>query len=99
MITTPEHGELLRIGEVAEMIDRSPQTIKNWYKWMEIQPSEKHHLLPEVVKVGEKGIRHFHKADIPKLKKFRDHISYGSMSDFNRELWGKRGKQDHNELI
>jgi hypothetical protein len=83
-------ADYIRIGDLAEILDRSPQTIKNWYKWLDQQGPEMKNMLPEVYLVGSKGIRHFKKSDIPKFKKFRDGIKYGSMAEFNSTLWGKR---------
>ena len=80
------------IGEVATMIDRGAQTIKNWYAWEEREQTD---FLPQVfMNIDEKKTRYFKEQDVPNLIKFRDKMKYGMMSDFNREKWGKRGKKE-----
>lgn len=79
------------IGEVAKMISRGPQTIKNWYAWQEQEHTD---ILPQVfTDLDEKGTRYFRDEDIGLLIHFRDNIKYGMMADFNREKWGVRGQE------
>ena len=88
MIKEFNSSKYVKIGEDAKLIDRTPLTIKNWYEWAE--QNDALHLLPEVIRVGERGIRHYKESELYKLVKFRDNISYGSMSDFNESKWGNR---------
>ncbi len=84
----------LTIGEVAELIDRSAQTIKNWYKWAASTDTNSTAGLPPFRRdLDAKGTYHFEEAVIEDLKAFRDSISYGQMSEFNVSRWGKRGKE------
>lgn len=80
--------EYLKIGEVAELIDRSPLTIKNWYEWAE--QNDCLYLLPDMERVGVRQIRYYKRDQITKLLDFRDSIKYGTMSDFNQDKWGDR---------
>lgn len=80
--------EYLKIGEVSKLIKRTPQTIKNWYEWAELNDALD--LLPHVERVGERGIRYFRKSDMKKMHKFKNKIKYGTMSDFNQSKWGNR---------
>jgi hypothetical protein len=85
----------LTIGETAKLVDRSAQTIKNWYRWCqseEVDPNKAG--LPEFRRdLDAKGTYHFAETDIDKLITFRDSISYGQMSEFNVSRWGQRGKE------
>lgn len=82
----------LTIGEVSKMIDRSAQTIKNWYKWAKLN-NEENSLPPYRRDLDAKGTYYFAEQDVQKLIEFRDSISYGQMSDFNVSRWGQRGKE------
>lgn len=85
----------LTIGEVAKMIERGPQTIKNWYAW---QDKEQTDILPSMhTDLDAKGTRYFKETDIPLLIHFRDNIKYGMMADFNRDKWGIRGQEIKNQ--
>lgn len=85
----------LTIGEVSKKVDRSAQTIKNWYRWCEAEGLTLEEVgLPNFRRdLDAKGTYHFREEDIEKLIKFRDSISYGQMSEFNVSRWGKRGKE------
>lgn len=85
----------LSIGETAKLVDRSAQTIKNWFKWCSAQGVEPNQVgLPEYRRdLDGKGTYHFKEEDIPALIDFRDSISYGQMSDFNITRWGQRGRE------
>lgn len=82
---------LLTIGEIARFIGRGSQTIKHWYEWAE--ENDRLSELPNMYRVGSKGVRYFDENDVGKLIEFRDKISYGMMSDYNVKNWGKRGEQ------
>lgn len=92
---TVNNVNYLSIGEVSKIVDRSSQTIKNWYRWAakeEVEPNQVG--LPEYRRdLDGKGTYHFKEEDIQALIDFRDGISYGQMSDFNITRWGQRGKE------
>lgn len=94
---TIENETYWTIGEVAKLIGRGSQTIKNWYAWADEHDS--HELLPEMfTNLDAKGTRYFKEDDIEKLEKFRDSIKYGMMADISRQKWGKRANvQSDNE--
>lgn len=85
---TIDGKKYLRIGEVADRVNRTTSTIKNWYKWA--KEKDKLDLLPEVIRVGSRRDRYFLESDMEQLEKFADSIEYGSMSDFNQRMWGDR---------
>lgn len=91
------NGEIfLTIGEVAEIIGRKGQQIKNWYEWYELQSDEvkAERPLPEVfMNLDKKGIRHFRERDVHMLEAFRDKVKYGEMSEVSQKKWGKRGAE------
>jgi hypothetical protein len=89
---TVDGVKYLTIGEVSKLIDRSAQTIKNWYKWAKLN-NEEGSLPPFRRDLDLKGTYYFAEDDVPKLIQFRDSISYGQMSDFNVSRWGQRGKE------
>jgi DNA-binding transcriptional MerR regulator len=79
------------IGEVADKIGRSSQTIKNWYEWQATVPDEERKL-PEVhTNLDARGTRYFKEADIEQLITFRDNIQYGQLAEVSQLKWGKRG--------
>lgn len=81
----------LTIGEVAKIIERGTQTIKNWYEW---QDKERTDELPEIyTDLDAKGTRYFKEEDVPLLAMFRDNIKYGMMASVNRSKWGERGQK------
>jgi len=84
----------LTIGEVAKQIDRSAQTIKNWYKWKEAALNPRSKELPDFRRdIDKKQTYYFAESVIPELVAFRDDISYGQMSEFSVTRWGERGKE------
>ena len=80
-----------KIGEAAKLINKSPQTIKHWYEWVEYT-GDKSKQLPKVYHLDNRGTRYFREQDIPALQKFGENIKYGEMSEFNSYLWGERGQ-------
>lgn len=92
---TIDNTTYLTIGEVANKIDRIPQTLKNWLNWYESQSEhtkQKFPLPAPITTMDTKGTRYFREEDITMFEQFRDNIKYGTMSDFSVTRWGKRGK-------
>ena len=86
----------LTIGEVAKIVERSPQTIKYWYKWYDEQTDavKSENVLPKTRRdLDAKGTHYFLEDDMEALAVFRDLISYGKMSEFNNRRWGERGTE------
>lgn len=82
----------LTIGEVAKLLSRRTQTIKNWYEWAGTQESLDNPL-PELHQdLDARSTRFFKEADIQMLIDFRDSIQYGQLADVNRAKWGERGQ-------
>jgi LPS sulfotransferase NodH len=92
---TIEGINFLTIGEVSKIVDRSAQTIKNWYKWCESKGVDFAEAgLPAFRRdIDAKGTYYYEESDVQKLVEFRDSISYGQMADFNSARWGQRGKE------
>lgn len=87
------NGEVyLKIGKVAELIGRTPLTIKNWYEWAELHDCLGE--LPKMERVGKRGVRYYREDDLYKLIRFRNSIRYGSMSEYNEQKWGDRNIGD-----
>lgn len=86
--------------DVSNMLDRSYSTIRYWYdakKYYEENCDE----IPEVLKLLPEPkrdldtlkTRYWNNSDIKKLKKVRDSIKRGDLSEYGRNfVWGKRGK-------
>lgn len=82
------------IGQVAEMTDKSVQTVRLWCEWSDAQEEEgKPRFVPKPrTDLDERGTRYFHEKDIPAIIKFSKNVPYGLMSPYNRKRWGERGK-------
>lgn len=86
---------LIRIGEVAKIIERTTLTIKHWYQWQEengVNPILGE--LPPIYRQGKRNDRYFEYADIPKLVHFRDQLRLnpGLMREYNRKRKGYVGQ-------
>ena len=70
--------KLLRIEEVALLVDSSTQTINNWYRWKRLHPE--HHLakmLPDYTQNGERQKRFWKKSDIWAITEFKNALPHG----------------------
>lgn len=88
--------EYLKIGEVAELVDRSPLTIKNWYEWYDQQSDEYkvNNPFPEVRQDLDARHTRYYRADqVHLLIEFRDNLEYGDIAELSREKWGERGEK------
>jgi transposase-like protein len=83
------------IGEVAQELNRIPQTLKNWIKWHEEQDEETRtkYPLPEAKILDAKGTRFYTVEDIAVFEAFKDLVKYGTMAEFSITRWGKRGQE------
>ena len=91
------NGErLISIGEASKRIGRTPQTVKRWYEWLAQQDEDvqaQYRLPPIFDWIDRKSTRYIREADLDMLVEFRDSVRYGTMSDYNRDFWGKRGSE------
>lgn len=82
------------IQEVADMLGRQAQTIKNWYQWYENAATEEEKArmsLPGFRQdVDNKGTRYFTADAIDQLDEFKKQVGYGTLAEWNRKRWGKR---------
>jgi hypothetical protein len=69
---------LLKIEEVAVLLDCSIQTINTWYRWKRYNPDDElASLLPEYIQKGTRNTRYWKSDDIPNFRKFKQSIVYG----------------------
>jgi len=81
----------LKIGEVAKILDRSPQMIKIWYEYAEQHEEVK---LPDYrTDLDNAGSRYFLEEDVMKLEEFQQTIQRGMMAEVTSTKWGQRGKK------
>ena len=91
--------EKISISRVAQAIDVSTQTLKNWYKWYEDDEYEKpiELKLPEYFILDGRGTKFFNQEDIAKLLDFKNKLQMeykGVMAVWNAEhQWGTRGAE------
>lgn len=70
--------KLLKVQEVAMMIDSSIQTISGWYRWKAENPDHQlAKLLPDFQRIGNKNTRYWKQSDIWKLTQFKKSIPQG----------------------
>lgn len=80
--------QLLRIEEVALLVNSSVQTINNWYRWKKLHPE--HQLaskLPDYVQSGSRQTRYWKKSDIWSIVEFKNlipHGRYGILGDITQ---------------
>lgn len=90
--------DYISITDLAYAIDRSPTTIKRWYKWWENPEFEKPKdlQLPEYYYLDAKRTKYFRVSDIPILEDFKIKLATthkGCMNLFCMAYQdGKRGK-------
>ena len=70
--------QLLRIEEVALLVNTSTQTINNWYRWKKLNPNhELAKLLPDYIQEGPRQTRYWKKADVWTIAEFKSSIPHG----------------------
>ena len=86
--------EKLTVYEIAICLERSPQTIDNWYRWKKENPDNKWaKLLPDYTQNGGRQTRYWSGKDIKALKKFRDKSPHGMMASVTQR-YIKKGEPD-----
>ena len=69
---------LVKIEELAVMINTSVQTIHNWYRWKALHPdSEYADILPDYIQDGNRRTRYWKTSDAWKLIEFKATIPHG----------------------
>ncbi len=81
-VTTPKpaspEGRVIRIEEMAVLIDSSVPTISSWYRWKAQNPEHPAAKnLPDFFRVGPHRNRCWHESDIPAMKAFKASIKQG----------------------
>ena len=70
--------KLLRIEEVALLVDTSTQTVNNWYRWKKLHPEHPlAALLPDYVQGGPRQKRYWKKSDVWTITEFKNSIPHG----------------------
>ena len=70
--------DLLKIEEVAMLIDCSTQTINIWYQWKRANPDNAlTKLLPDYIQDGPRQTRFWKMSDVQKLRKFKQSVVHG----------------------
>ena len=73
--------ERLTVYELSICLDRSPQTIDNWYRWKRDNPDNRYaKLLPDYIQEGSRQTRFWRGKDVKKLMQFRDNAPHGMMA-------------------
>lgn len=85
-------GELLSTSQVAQRVNRDKQTVVNWDKYStKLLEVGKDRLIPEPQWID--GCRYWTEEQVDDIINFSRTITYGSLAEFNRTKWGKRGKR------
>lgn len=88
-------NELIKISDAAKLIGRTTQTVKHWYKWVELVGQQNIPVtLPKRERIGSRGDMYVNKQDIPMLATFRDFLALnpGIMRIYNRTRQGEAGR-------
>lgn len=73
-----QEERLLKIEQVAVIIDSSVKTINNWYAFKKQNPKSKEaKLLPKFKQEGPRQTRYWKESDIPKLIQFKTCVKVG----------------------
>lgn len=91
-------SDYLTKDDIAYLIHRTPQTVKQWIRWSETDGKNHPELyLPPAQRIAKNKGRAWQKADLKYFKKFGKLIGdkwSGAMSEWNaKKVWGKRGKR------
>lgn len=83
--------EYYRVGTVAEICDRSRETIQLWDSYSDKLVEEgNERLIPKSTRIGAGKTRCWTEEEIDKIVKFSKQIKYGSLAKFSRTRWGSR---------
>jgi hypothetical protein len=70
--------KLLRIEEVALLVNTSTQTINNWYRWKKLHPEHSlAKLLPDYIQSGPRQTRYWKRTDVWSIAEFKNNIPHG----------------------
>lgn len=90
--------DLLKIEEVAILIDSSYKTIQNWYAWKKQNPNhELAKLLPDVIQTGPRQTRYWKRSEVWKLLEFKKALPQGRggiMGEITQKYYHKEDKKD-----
>ena len=77
-VLTNSNERLLKLEEVAILIDSSGKSINNWYMFKKANPDNEYaKMLPEFVQEGPRQTRYWKESDIWKLLEFKKSIPQG----------------------
>lgn len=70
--------KLLKLEEVALLVNSSAQTINNWYRWKKLHPEhELAELLPNYIQRGSRQTRYWTQNDIWAITEFKSRLPHG----------------------
>ncbi len=86
---------LVKIEELAVMINSSVQTINNWYRWKKIYPDNEYaKLLPDYIQNGSRKTRYWKTSDVWKIVEFKCKIPHGRNGILGEITQAKRRRQN-----
>lgn len=71
---------LLRVEEVALLVNTSTQTIDNWYRWKKVHPEHEFaKLLPDYIQEGARQTRFWKQSDVWSITEFKSKLPHGRL--------------------
>ena len=71
-------NDLIKLNELAFLVNVSVQTINSWYRWKSLHPEhEMAKLIPDYIRIGNRRTRYWKRSDVWKLIEFHASIPQG----------------------
>ena len=71
---------LLRVEEVALLVNTSTQTIDNWYRWKKVHPEHEFaKLLRDYIQAGARQTRFWKQRDVWSITEFKSKLPHGRL--------------------
>lgn len=82
------------IGEVAEKVGKSKLTIRLWDEHSKREQEEgRNRYIPEPMRFGELGVRHWSEHDIEAIRQFSEQVKFRTFKQYNnRAYYEKKNK-------
>lgn len=81
------------IGTIANLINRSTQTLRLWDSYSDdLESQEKERLIPSSTRIGNNYTRCWTEDEIVLIAEFAKTIGYGDIAEYSRTRWGEKGK-------
>lgn len=86
-------ADLIKIGQVAELVGKSAQWLSLLDKWSDEREEEGlPRFIPKSTKIGPKGIRHWSQEETRTIREFITNTHYGELVEYSRRQWGERAR-------